>query len=233
MVALVACGNPRINEYYSVKIVGEGIEPHKADNKQELFNQLEKRTIDVLVIDIEAEEFEGITTIKEIKTHFNQTLIIILTYKTGMDFAKKMMEIGVHGFVSKAEEFENQISKTLELLDSLKTKRREQRKYMRVKPDDNHVNEFILTIPGLKKEYIGKVKDISLGGIAAFMNTNIHESLLYKGLRIEINVRLHKIQFVSEAQVVARRGNDVAITFRNMNSLSRKKLSEYVISRIE
>lgn len=233
MVALVACGNPKINEYYSVKIVGEGIEPHKADNKQELFDQLEKRSIDVLLIDIEAEVFEGIQTIKEIKTHYNQTIILILTYKTGLEFAKKMQEMGVHGFISKTEEFENQINKALQLLDGLKTKRKEKRKYMRITPDDNQINKLILFIRGIDKEYRGHIKDISLGGIAATMETRIHDSLLFKGLKVEVEFYLNKVKAKTDALVVAKRGNDIAVSFRNMSQYNRKKLSEYIISKIE
>ena len=162
MVVLVACGNSKINEYYAIKIIGEGIEPHKADNKQELFEQLEKRNIDVLIIDTEAKIFEGIQTLKEIKTHFNQTLIIILTHKTGLEFARKMQEMSVHGFISKIEGFEAQINKTLILLDALKNKRKEQRKYIRVKPDESKTNYMILNIHGLSKEYTGKIKDSGL-----------------------------------------------------------------------
>ncbi len=233
MVVLIACDNPRVNEYFAVKIVGEGIEPHKADNKQELFEQLEKRNIDVLIIDIEAEVFEGIQTIKEIKAYYNQTIILVLTYKTGLDFAKKMQEMEVHGFISKTEEFENQINKTLILLDGLKTRRKEQRKFMRVKPDDSQINDLSLSIPGLNKEYKGKIKDISLGGLAASMDTNILDSLLYTGVRVEVSFQLNKIRITSEAQVVAKRSNDVAVSYRNMSPLNRKKLSEYIISRIE
>jgi YesN/AraC family two-component response regulator len=233
MVVLVACGNQKINEHYSVKIVGEGIEPHKADNKQELFDVLENKKIDVLILDIESEEYDGIQTIKEIKTHHNQTLIIILTYKTGMDFAKQMMEIGVHGFVSKTEDFDSQINKVISLLDSLKTRRKEKRKYMRINPDNTQTNRFTLTIPGLDKEYYGKIKDISLGGIAATMSTNIHDALLYAGLKIEVTFTLNKVSANSSAKVVAKRGTDVAVSFRNMSSTTRKKLSEYIISRIK
>ncbi|MFW5891334.1 MAG: response regulator [bacterium] len=234
MVVLVACGNPKINEYYSVKIIGEGIEPHKANDKQELFEQLETRNIDVLIIDIETELFDdSIQTIKEIKIQYNQTIIIILTYKTGMEFAKKMQEMGVHGFISKTEEFKNQIEKSLLLLEDLKNKRKEQRKYMRIKPEKTANNTFILSIPGISKEYVGKVKDISLGGVAATMNENILDSLLYKGSKIEMTIYLNKMQTSSEGLVVARRGRDIAISLRNMSSLTRKKLSEYILSRID
>lgn len=233
MLTLVACSNPKINEYYAVKMIGEGIEPHKANDKQELFEQLEKRNIDVLILDAEAKQFEGMQTLKEIKTHHNQTVIIILTYQTGLDFAKKMQEIGIHGFISKTEEFENQIQKTLILLDNLKTKRKEQRKYMRVKPNSSHINNFILTIPGLDKKYEGKVIDISLGGVAATMNTIIHDSLLYKGLKVDSTFHLNKTLLNSEGQILRKKGNAIILTFRNLSSLNRKKLSEYIISRIE
>ncbi len=233
MVVLVACGNQKINEHYSVKIIGEGIEPHNADNKQELFDVLEKRKIDVIILDIESEEYDGEQIIKEVKTHYNQTLIIILTYKTGMEFAKRMKEMGVHGFVSKTEDFDSQINKVISLLDDLKTRRKEKRKYMRVKPDNTQTNKFALSIPGIEKEYFGKIKDISLGGIASTMTTNIYDALLYSGLKVEVTFTLNKITAKSLAQVVAKRGNDVAVSFRNMSSTTRKKLSEYIISRIK
>ncbi len=233
MVVLVACGDKSINEHFSVKIVEEGIEPHKAINKEELFSKLDDKNIDVIVLDLDSDKYDGINTIKEIKIDHNIIPIIVLTYKTGMEFARSMADIGVHGFVSKIEDFEMQITKTLDLLDSIKTKKKENRKYIRVKPNENDRNEFTMHINGIERGYSGKIKDISLGGIAASLSKEVLDSLLYPGIMVNIEFSLNKMTTFSSAKVVARRGNDIAVSFRDMPSATRKKISEYILSTIK
>ncbi len=233
MVVLVACGNKGTNERFSMRMVEDGIEPHNAENKQELFEKLQDREFDAVVLDMESDAYEGTKTIREIKVSRNVIPIIVLTYKTGMPFAREMVDVGVYGFVSKTKEFENQIKQTISLLDSTKTRKKEKRKYIRIKPNESQRNDLVVQIRGIKKNYRGKVKDISLGGIAAKLSENVLDSLLYPGIIINIEFSLGKITAESQAKVIAKKGYGVALSFMKMSSVTRKKISEYILSTIK
>ncbi len=232
MKILVALDSSRQNEYFAIQFVKEGIEPYKSMEENEIYRLIEDKTIEAILIDYDSKNYREFETIKELRVRFNQLIILILTSKTGIDFAKKTMELGVFGIVSKTEELDTQFNTTISLLDNLKARRSEKRKHMRVKPAEFQHNSFILRIPGLSTKYAGIVKDISLGGVAATFEKEVPEAILFKGKEVEIEIELGFINVSTKAIVVLKRGKDIALYYKDLGERQKKQICEYIIQRI-
>jgi two-component system, NarL family, response regulator DegU len=79
-------------------------EVKEASNGKELLKLMEGQTPDVVIIDVEMPVMGGVEAGKQISNLFPNVKILILTMHTEEVFINKMMDIGVHGFLSKSAE---------------------------------------------------------------------------------------------------------------------------------
>jgi two-component system, NarL family, response regulator DegU len=81
--------------------IGEVMEAY---NGKELLRLMEKQVPDAVIMDVEMPVMGGVETAKIIAERFPSVKILILTMHTEKVFVNKLMDIGVHGFLSKAAE---------------------------------------------------------------------------------------------------------------------------------
>lgn len=82
----------------SVKTVEMVLE---AENGQDLFTQLKTRVPDLVLLDLDMEEMNGIETTKRLSQDYPDLKIIILTMHKEERMIAYMMEIGAHGYLLK------------------------------------------------------------------------------------------------------------------------------------
>ncbi|MCI0751416.1 MAG: response regulator transcription factor [Flammeovirgaceae bacterium] len=75
-----------------------------ASNGKELIAQIEKSEPDAVIMDVEMPVMGGVDAAKYIAQHYPEVKILILTMHTEEVFIHKLMDIGIHGFLSKAAE---------------------------------------------------------------------------------------------------------------------------------
>jgi len=84
-----------LSEYNDLFVVGE------ASDGNELLKLLETTSADVILLDIIMPGMDGITTARHIVNNFPDIKILILTSETSRDIINKLIETGIHGFISK------------------------------------------------------------------------------------------------------------------------------------
>lgn len=82
----------------SIEIVGE------ASNGVECLDKLEKCNPEVLLLDINMPEKNGIEVLKQMKIDNSQVKVLILTVHNEMDYLMKAVDIGVDGYILKDSE---------------------------------------------------------------------------------------------------------------------------------
>ncbi|NVO11896.1 MAG: response regulator transcription factor [Bacteroidales bacterium] len=89
----------------------------EALNGLELLAQLEKKQVDVAVIDIDMPRMNGIETTKEIRKRFPDVKVLILSMYNDNEYIKQLIEVGASGYILKnkgKEELVNAIRKIAE-----------------------------------------------------------------------------------------------------------------------
>jgi DNA-binding NarL/FixJ family response regulator len=81
-------------------------EVKEASNGKELMKLIESHVPDAVIIDVEMPVMGGVEAGRQISDHFPDVKILILTMHTEEVFINKLMDIGVHGFLSKSAEVE-------------------------------------------------------------------------------------------------------------------------------
>lgn len=76
----------------------------EASNGKELIMLIKKKVPDAVILDIEMPVMGGIETAKHLNEHFPSVKILILTMHMEEVFINRLMEYGIHGFLSKSSE---------------------------------------------------------------------------------------------------------------------------------
>jgi DNA-binding NarL/FixJ family response regulator len=73
----------------------------------ELLEQLKTKPVDILVTDISMPELSGFEAVKIIRSMYPKIKVIILSMYTDLEMVNDLIDIGIHAYISKADEPEH------------------------------------------------------------------------------------------------------------------------------
>lgn len=73
----------------------------------ELLEQLKNKPVDILVTDISMPELSGFEAVKIIRSMYPKIKVIILSMYTDLEMVNDLIDIGIHAYISKADEPEH------------------------------------------------------------------------------------------------------------------------------
>jgi two-component system, NarL family, response regulator DegU len=76
----------------------------QAGNGKELMEQLETIPVDLVLLDIQMPEMDGFETCKQLRKHYPDVKILIISQLTTKESIHRVMELGANGFFSKDAE---------------------------------------------------------------------------------------------------------------------------------
>ncbi|MCL9807625.1 response regulator transcription factor [Flavobacterium amniphilum] len=76
----------------------------QAGNGKELMEQLEAIPVDLVLLDIQMPEMDGFETCKQLRKHYPDVKILIISQLTTKESIHRVMELGANGFFSKDAE---------------------------------------------------------------------------------------------------------------------------------
>jgi DNA-binding NarL/FixJ family response regulator len=88
-----------------------------ASNGKDLIKMMSEQPPDAVILDIEMPVMGGLDTATYILQHFSQVKILMLTMHTEEVFIKRLMDLGVHGFLSKTSEPEEMEKALYSIID--------------------------------------------------------------------------------------------------------------------
>lgn len=103
--------NGMVSDFEEIEVLFE------AGSGQELLDELKNTTIDLVLLDLEMPEMDGIATTPVLRNQFPEVKIIILTMHDDDQMIAHLMELGAHGYLLKdaePEEVETAIRTTIE-----------------------------------------------------------------------------------------------------------------------
>jgi DNA-binding NarL/FixJ family response regulator len=79
----------------------------QSSNMIDLLSRLNSSPVEVLIMDIFMPHLNGYDALKQLRSEYSSIKILVLSMSTDMDMISDMLEVGIHGYVSKADEPEN------------------------------------------------------------------------------------------------------------------------------
>lgn len=102
---------------FLISTLKKSISFFNASNKRELFQELNRNSIDLLILDLNFEEGNSLIWLQEIKTNFPALKIIIFTSFDETVYKNRVLSLGASAFISKLsqpEEIKNTVERILE-----------------------------------------------------------------------------------------------------------------------
>lgn len=208
-----------------------------AANIEKLFELLNKHSVNFIILDVEDSSVDWVKLIEKIKNNFDlkSLFIIILHANRSMGFLKKVIMQGVNLIVNKSDLDTYTIENIAQKMMS-ENKQNDQRKFLRIVPNDNEDVYANIEIKG-KSNYgyfKGKLLDLSVLGAAIKLEdkeplTFIREKATQiSTLQIVIN---KKIYFCDG--LVLRKFNDVIVVkYEHINEFFKIGIADYISKKI-
>jgi len=79
----------------------------QASDIAELFQKLQGSTVEIVLMDLFMPGLNGIDAIRSLRAEFPHIKIVVVSMSTDMDLISELLEEGIHGYLSKADEPDN------------------------------------------------------------------------------------------------------------------------------
>ncbi len=244
----MAHGSPRISSLF---LVVESAEPVRAGvclallpfgikgipvaSRSEALEAIKSQeSIEGAIIDIDNQNVEGIRLINDLKAskQTRHIAVIVHTIQTRKDFVRKMMDIGVAGYLTKPFSPETAKTRLEPILAKLST-HNAARRHIRVSPDPDELTRVSFRLPGLPQLMSGRIVDISLGGMAIELFNPPPDTLFTLGIPIaRLDFALAGKALAPAGSVVICKSRVLAVKFESVSPSDRQTLERYIFKRI-
>ena len=191
-------------------------------------------TIEGAVVDIDNRDVDGVKLIDDLKAgqETRRIAVVVHTVQARKEFVRKMVEIGVAGYLLKPFSPETAKAKLDSILSKLST-HNANRKHIRLTPDPDELTRVSFRLRGLSQLMSGRIVDISLGGMAIELFNPPADSLFTKGIPIaRLEFALGGKALSPAGSVVTCRSGVLAVKFDTMSAADRQALERYIFRRI-
>lgn len=236
MNCLLLEGSPVVRDKLAHLLLPIGVKAIPVSTKAEAMEIVDKDSeITSAIIDVDSDEIDGLGLAKELRGNpkTQNIKVIINSNQTGRDFVAGLVELGIHGYLLKPNDQQKVSQKLNEILISGTPLEHEQRHHIRVSPDPGELLRMHFRLPGLKVLIAGKIRNISMGGVALELFNPPEEKALKPGRHIP------KLQFNLGTNLLSPSGNVVifkekilAIRFDLLPTKDRENLASYIYKRI-
>jgi len=245
---VAARGSPRISSVFLVvesaqavrealcyTLLSFGIKGIPAASRSEALAALKAHNgIEGAIVDIDNRDVEGIQLVNDLKADevTRRIAVIVHTIQTRKEFVRRMVEIGVAGYLLKPFSAETARPKLEAILSKLSS-HNASRRHIRVSPDPDELTRVSFRIRGIPQLMSGRIVDVSLGGMAIELFNPPPDNLFTQGIPIpRLEFALAGKALAPPGSVVICKSRVLAVRFETMSASDRQGLERYIFKRI-
>jgi CheY-like chemotaxis protein len=236
MNCLILSSSPAERESLAYILLPIGVKAVPASSKKEALEIIEKDSQVVsAIVDVDNREIEGSELIKELRENpdTKHIKIIIHSVQSGRDFVVGFVETGIHGYLLKPLDQQKATQKLKEVLIDRAPLQHEKRQHIRVNPDPGELLRMHFRVPGLTALISGKIRNISMGGVALELFNPPDEKALRPGVRIPtLQFNLGTNSLSPSGHVVLFKEKLLAIRFGPLSAEDRNNLARYIYKKL-
>ncbi|HOJ50349.1 MAG TPA: PilZ domain-containing protein [Spirochaetota bacterium] len=218
-----------IIDFFYFALTNEQHEVIGITEEKKLISFFEENTADVLIIDYE--HFKNTEEVlNRIRMLSEKVEIIINTLSSNFNITKIIKENRIYAIIPKPCSLPEMLNMIIYYIERiLKQPSKYLRKHPRFDIKSNH-NIAIIDIKEANKKYIGKVKDISLGGIGIIVKDNINKYLIFQGKNVKVNIEIDDISFSFTGTVKSIiKDKIIGLSFKEINPLDIGRIKNYIL----
>ena len=223
-------------EQLSVVLLSLGIQGVQVPDRRQALDALKAHAdAELCVLDVDDKEAGGMVLLKELRSQQQHRHVktVAYSYQSDRAFIEQMVELGVSCYLLKPFDQYKAKIKLQNLIKGMNQGISEKRQHIRVSPDPNELLRLHFRVSGFANLISGKVRNISMGGIAVELLTPVPQSVIHSGVTIpSINFSLSNKPLTPATQVVLVKEKFVAMRFESLSSEERSLIARYIYRRM-
>jgi CheY-like chemotaxis protein len=223
-------------EQFSVLLLSLGVQGVHVSSKEDALAALKaKADKQLCILDVDTKELGGMALLAELRTNeaYRSIHAVVHSFQSDKAFIEKMVELGVSCYLLKPFDQSKAKRKLQNLLSSMGHGGSEKRQHIRVNPDPGELLRLHFRVSGFANLISGKIRNISMGGVAVELFSPVPETVLRAGLTIPcVNFSLSNKPLTPAAQVVLVKEKLVAMRFESLSADEKSILARYIYRRM-
>ena len=224
------------SEQLSVVLLSLGIQGVQASNHKEATEALKThREAKICIIDVDDKDSGGIGFLTGLRKReeFRHIKTVVYSFNSSRAFIENLVDLGVCCYLLKPFDQQKAKGKLQSLINRMEEGVSEKRQHIRVTPDPGELLRLHFRISAYANLISGRIRNISMGGLAAELLTPVPESVVRTGLTIpSVNFSLSNKPFSPAAQVVLVKEKLIAMRFESLSADEKSLLARYIYRRM-
>jgi CheY-like chemotaxis protein len=223
-------------EQLSVVLLSLGVQGVQAADRGQTVDALKAhQDAQICILDVDDKDAGGMVLLKELRSQQRHRHIktVAYSYQSDRAFVEQMVELGVSCYLLKPFDQYKAKIKLQNLVKSIDRGISEKRRHIRVSPDPNELLRLHFRVSGFANLISGKVRNISMGGIAVELLTPVPQTVIRVGVTIpSINFSLSNKALTPATQVVLVKEKFVAMRFESLSAEEKSLIARYIYRRM-
>ena len=236
MKALILDNSPAPREEIAYILLSFGVEGIGVSSRQEALSNIQNdKDLKVIILDVDKKELEGYELIEELRKNADTShlKIVVQTIQSNKEFVVKMVELGVNAYLLKPLIRENAEQRLGEIVAATGQKQQEKRQHIRVNPDPGELLRVHFKLADGSKLISGKIRNISMGGLAVELFNPPNADQLAQGTHIsKLQFALGAKELTPSGTVVIYKEKIIALRFGSINADAKHSIARYIYKRL-
>jgi CheY-like chemotaxis protein len=236
MTCLVVEHSQDIRERLCLLLLDLGVRGFPAATRAEAIAVLRSLPrIDLAIVDVDNREAEGLRLMQDLgkaqKT--KKTRIIVHSAHTDTRFLDQMAGRGARGYLPKPFDDHRTGTNLRAIFQEPALGLGDKREHLRVPPDEAELMRVSFRITQDSRLYAGRVRNLSMGGMAIELFNPPARGLLQQGWRIpRLEFVIGSRPLAPSALIVLYTGRLLAVRFETMSNQERQHMARYILRRL-
>ena len=233
MKLLVLCESPSLADELCVLLVPWGFLGVSATTRQEAEAILKDESPRGAIVDVDPGPHAGLELLTALHTGQRPTVpCVALCGQADKNRIAELIALGIVACVLKPLQEQRSQVRLQEALKPL-AEHHTQRQHLRITPSDDDLARITFRIPGYDHLVSGRIKDLSVGGLAAVIHNPPQERYLRTGLRLtRIQISVGSSQLAPAATITSRDAAGVSLRFEAMSPRDRGALARFIFRKL-
>lgn len=220
---------PPLQSALAHSLIPQGFGLIKMNTLDEVFASIPARGNICLIDDGAVEKKDLIQKIVEVKKNEQKksVRIMLITKSSDLQMISTYTKLGADLVLQSSLHFETIAEKIENFLHSI-SGQNAQRKHIRIKPDPKSEAGVKFLQPATNAYVVGKITDISMGGLAARFTLADTQIMQEKQVLGNVHISLDNKNIVADLFLVKKVGETVAFSFHKIRETFKDGLAEYI-----
>ncbi len=228
--------NSKLSKYLSLKFLSSGIQIFTGKSPENVAKIIKEKGKGFLLIEMDKTNSKWMNFFIHAKQYENEGnelfKLIVISDKTEIDFIQTLLLLGTHKLIQKKGGEEHVFKYLIKIVNESQFFTHTKREYQRVAPREADDISLHIALPNSSEPLIGKVINLSIGGLALQFENPSSLLALDKKQSIRSQFFINRRRALTNIKIVFTKENILGVKFDQAPDTFYELISQYLLERI-